>query len=75
MKKRPTEAQLQKLCDDFNTKYPVGTEVMLKKDFEDQPIQTTVRNEAYVMSGHSAVAFFKGISGSYLIDRVSEIKP
>lgn len=55
----------QKACDDFNKKYPVGTEVMLKKDFIDEPIKTKVKSEAWVMSGHTAVAFFDGVSGCY----------
>lgn len=68
--KRPTEAQLQTACDEFNIKYPVCTEVLLKKDGVDEPVATKVRHEACVMGGHSAVAFFEGISGSYLADRV-----
>jgi len=62
--------KLQKLCDEFNRKYPVGTAVRLKKDFVDEPVNTKVRNEAYVLSGHSAVAFFDGVSGSYDISCV-----
>ncbi len=62
--------KLQKLCDDFNRIYPVGTAVRLKKDFVDEPVDTKVTHEAYVLSGHSAVAFFEGISGCYHIDCV-----
>ena len=69
--KKPDVKKMQKQCDDFNAKYPVGTAVMLKKDFVDEPVKTAVRHEAYIMSGHSAVAFFEGISGSYLIDCVT----
>ena len=49
--------KLQKLCDDFNRIYPVGTAVRLKKDFVDEPVNTKVTHPAYVLSGHSAVAF------------------
>ena len=68
--KKPNIEQLQKECDDFNAKYPVGTSILLKKDFVDEPVKTTVRHAAYVLSGHSAVAFFEGISGCYLISCV-----
>jgi len=67
---KPNLKKLQKECDDFNAKYPIGTAVMLKKDFVDKPISTTVTHAAYVMCGHSAVAFFKGISGCYDISAV-----
>ena len=67
---RPNIKTLQKECDDFNQKYPVGTDVFLKTDFVDEPVKTTVDHEAYILSGHSAVAFFKGISGCYLISFV-----
>lgn len=59
--------KLQAECDAFNAKYPVGTPVLLKKDFIDEPVQTVVRHPAYVLSGHSAVAFFDGVSGCYAI--------
>lgn len=68
--KKPSLKTMQKQCDAFNSKYPVGTPVMLKKDFVDEPVETKVRAAAYILSGHSAVAFFEGISGSYLIERV-----
>ena len=67
---KPNINKLQKQCDIFNKKYPVGTPVLLKKDFVNEPVKTKVSHAAYVMSGHSAVAFFDGISGSYLIDCV-----
>ena len=67
---KPNLKKLQKQCDDFNEKYPVGTPVLLKKDFVDEPVMTSVKREAFVLSGHSAVAFFEGISGCYLISHV-----
>ena len=71
--KKPNLKKLQKEVNEFNAKYPVGTNVLLKKDFVDVPIKTKVRHEAYILSGHSAVAFFEGISGSYLISHVRSI--
>lgn len=61
---------LEKLCNDFNKKYPIGTEILLKKDFVGEPVRTKVASEAFVLSGHSAVAFFEGTSGCYLISCV-----
>ncbi len=61
---------LQKQCDDFNKKYPVGTDVLLKKDFDPVLFKTKIRSEAYVLSGHTAVAFFEGVSGCYDIESV-----
>jgi hypothetical protein len=69
--KKSSLKQLRKECDDFNTKYPIGTPVMLKKDFVDEPVETTVRHPAEVLGRHCAVAWFNGVSGCYLIDRVS----
>ena len=66
---------LQRLCDNFNKLYPVGTEVLLNQDSHETATKTKVREKAFVLSGHSAVAFFEGVSGCYLIDRVnSDIK-
>jgi hypothetical protein len=63
--KKPNVAKLQVECNVFNEKYAVGTSVRLKKDFIDEPIMTTVTHPARVMCGHSAVAFFEGVSGCY----------
>jgi hypothetical protein len=71
--KRKTEKQLQAECDTFNWLYPEGTAVMLKKDFVGEPVKTTVRHAAYVLSGHSVVAFFAGISGAYHIKAVQGV--
>ena len=40
------------------------------KDFAKEPTVTKVRHEAFVLSGHSAVAFFEGIRGCYAISSV-----
>jgi hypothetical protein len=66
---KSNEAKLQKECDDFNAKYPLGSPVMLKEDFVDEPTSTSVTSRAFIMCG-SAVAFFAGISGSYDISSV-----
>ena len=64
------EALLKKEMEKFNKKYPVGTKILLQKDFEDEPIETKVRHEAYILSGHTVVAFFENVSGCYSINSV-----
>jgi hypothetical protein len=61
---------LQKAVDQFNASFPVGTRVILRTD--SGPVETTVRYPAEVLQGHSAVAWFTGVSGCYDIQgRVS----
>jgi hypothetical protein len=74
MKQQRTEARLQRLVDDFNRRFPVGTPVVLRKD--SGPVETTVRAAAQILGGHSAVAWFEGVSGCYDVEgRVTAIAP
>jgi len=73
MSRRPNIAKLQAQCDAFNAEHPVGTRVMLKKDFAPEPIETRTRSEAQVLSGHSAVIWLEGVSGCYALDCVRPI--
>lgn len=65
-------AKLQAQCEAFNSKYPVGQKVSVRKDAGDAMI-TVTRSKAEVLSGHSAVIWLEGISGCYLLDRVTPI--
>lgn len=56
----------QRLVTNFNIEFPVGTKVFLRKDTET--IETYVRASAEVLGGHTAVAWFKGVSGAYAIE-------
>ena len=56
-------------CENWNLKYPVGVEVVLRKDTET--IQTKTRSEAYVSDSSHAVCFFEGVSGGYLLERAT----
>jgi hypothetical protein len=67
--RQPSILQLNRQVDDFNSKYKVGDIVKLKLD-SGEVKEVKLRTEAYVASGCSAVAFFEGIRGYYLIDRV-----
>jgi hypothetical protein len=64
--------KLQAQCARFNAECPVGTEVLVKTDSKGNLI-TKTRSEAYVLSGHTPVIFVEGISGCYLLDRVSKV--
>jgi hypothetical protein len=64
--RKPNQDQLQKIVNDFNAKYPVGTKVVLRKDSGE--VETAVTAPARILSGHSAVAWFEGVSGAYSID-------
>lgn len=65
--------KLQAVCDKFNAAYPVGTDVLLKKDGHDELFPTKTRSTAQVMSGHSAVIWLENVSGCYLLDRVTPV--
>jgi hypothetical protein len=72
MKQQRAEIRLQRIVDDFNARFPVGTRVFLRKD--SGPVVTTVSHAAVVLGGHSAVAWFEGVSGCYDVEnRVSPL--
>ncbi len=73
MRKKPNLKKLQAACDTFNAKCVVGGDVDVMLDGADAPLRTTTRSEAEVMSGHSAVIWLTGVSGSYLLDRVTPV--
>jgi hypothetical protein len=60
---------MQSLCDVFNEKNPIGSKVTVIKDLGEK-FQTTVRHQAIILSGHTAVVWVHGISGCYDLDRV-----
>lgn len=65
--------KLQAICDKFNASYPVGTEVLLKKDGHDELFPTKTRSTAQVLCGHSVVIWLENVSGCYLLDRVTPV--
>jgi hypothetical protein len=69
---RKTGAQLQVACDKFNAAHPVGAAVTVDLDGGEKR-ETVTTSEAQVLSGHSAVIWLKGISGCYLLDRVTPL--
>jgi hypothetical protein len=69
MRKRLT----QKDCDAWNAKHPVGTAVTVRLD-NGEVQQTKTKSAAEMLSGHTAVIWLDGISGCYMLDRVTPIK-
>lgn len=65
-------AKLQAQCDMFNAETPVGSEVLVRKD-SGEKVLTVTKSAALVLSGHTPVIFLEGISGCYLLDRVSKV--
>lgn len=64
------EMELQ--VERFNELYPVGSPVDLLLD-SGKLKRTKVRHPAYVLSGHTPVAFFEGVAGCYWIEMVRPI--
>jgi len=72
VRRPPSPAALQRQCDEFNARYPVGQSVTVRMD-DGSGRSTTTRSEAQVLSGHSAVIWLDGIAGCYLLDRVTPV--
>jgi hypothetical protein len=70
--KRPNPAKLQAQCDTFNACCPVGHKVALRLD-NGLGLTTVTRSKAEVLSGHTAVIWLEGVTGCYLLDRVTPI--
>jgi hypothetical protein len=56
--------------ENWNLKHPVGTAVTLRKDSGDV-VDTQTRGAAEVSASGHAVIWLEGVSGYYLLDRVS----
>jgi hypothetical protein len=61
-------------CAAWNAKHPVGTKVTVRLD-SGETRETVTRSAAEVLSGHSAVIWLDGITGCYLLDRVTPLSP
>ncbi len=68
--KIPRPEDLLKQVKAFNAANAVGTPVNVGKD-DGTVLETTTRSEAWLMSGHSAMILVEGISGGYLLERVT----
>jgi hypothetical protein len=70
----PSLAKLQKQCDDWNARYPIGTQVQYHFviDGPEYRLRTT-RTEARILSGHTAVVWLDGESGCVCLEACKAI--
>ena len=68
--KPPTMAQLTAQCARWNAANPVGAPVNVEMD-SGEIRKTVTRAPASILSGHTAVIWLEGISGCYLLSRVT----
>lgn len=71
--KKPNIKKMQAECDAFNAANPVGTRVTVLLDGNPTPFKTVTRSEAQILSGHTSVIWLEGVSGCYLLDRVTPV--
>jgi hypothetical protein len=62
----------QRKVDDWNKRWPVGQAVTVRRD-NGEGLLTKTTSEAQMLSGHSAVIWLEGISGCYLLGRVTPV--
>lgn len=62
----------QRKVDEWNQRHPVGHAVTIRRDNGDTIITKTAA-PAELLSGHSAVIWLEGISGCYLLCRVTPL--
>lgn len=70
MIKQKSQKQLQEAVDAFNAKFSVGEKVLVKNDSGELD-DDTIRHEATIMGGHTAMAWLEK-KGSYLLERVKK---
>lgn len=74
MMKQPSKKALEHIVELWNSKYPVGTKVQVRRLVGDgEFVETVTTSEAYVLSGHSPVVMLKGISGCFALTHCSPI--
>jgi hypothetical protein len=71
--RKPTPKKLQAECDRFNRQFPVGTKVRTGTGHVgDGPGKPgTVREPAYVLQGHTAVAAIDGVRGCVAVSHIA----
>lgn len=57
-------------CEAFNARYPVGTEVSVRRD-DGTVTRTVTRSRAWVLAWVCPVVMVEGIRGGYLLSRVT----
>lgn len=65
-------ATLEHQINEWNRNVPEGSSVKVVKDNGDE-FFTVTRSQAWIVGGHSALVLLRGISGGYLLDRVTKV--
>lgn len=63
-----TTEQAQKIVDDFNRTFSPGDELMWRMDNSANYTHVVLKAQAFVLSGHTPVAFFQGMRGCVSIE-------
>lgn len=72
--KRPTLAQLEKQCSDWNAAHEVGTTVSYEEIVgEGETFRGKSKSEAQVLSGHTAVIWLEGKSGCVSLEHCKAV--
>ena len=72
--RQPNLAKLERLCLNWNSIYPVGTEVEYHPVIGEPKCKITrTRSAAYVLSCHTAVIFVERVSGCVALEAVNPI--
>jgi hypothetical protein len=66
------KAQLQGAVDQFNASCPVGTPVSVMMD-DGTTFETKVTRPASILGGHTAVGWFEGLVGAWLLSRARKL--
>jgi hypothetical protein len=71
--RRPSEKEQQQLVNDWNDRYPVGTEVAYWNlpDEKFTPRFSKTRTQAELLGGHTAVVWLDGVSGCWRLTHIS----
>jgi hypothetical protein len=67
--RRPNQRKLQRQCDEWNARNPIGTEVRYYPVADEVGYhKTRTRSEATILSGHTAVVWLDNIAGCVSLD-------
>lgn len=68
MTKRPSKGKQEALIRKWRD-VPIGTEVILKRDFGGE-LRTRTESPPKMLGGHTAVIWLEGVGGCYSLERV-----
>lgn len=71
MSARLSAAELTRRCDEWNTRFPIGTAVSVRMEF--RTFETRTRSRAQVLGNNTAGVWLAGLFGCFALDRVSPV--